>query len=102
MFSSLYLLGTQGHIEDIAIKKEAQGKRFGIKLLEALDFIAAKVGCYKVSLPASSLLNRADKRVQTILDCSPEKEGFYVKCQYEKAGSEMHHYYDAKAEEYGV
>ncbi|KAE9984782.1 hypothetical protein BLS_001355 [Venturia inaequalis] len=81
----LYLLGTQGHIEDIAIKKEAQGKKFGVKLLEALDFIAARVGCYK-----------------TILDCSPEKEGFYVKCQYEKAGSEMHHYYDSKAEEYGV
>lgn len=44
----------------------------------------------------------ADERDKTILDCSPEKEGFYVKCQYEKAGSEMHHYYDAKAEEYGV
>ncbi|QDS77673.1 hypothetical protein FKW77_003370 [Venturia effusa] len=81
----LYRLGTQGHIEDIAIKKEAQGKKFGVKLLEALDYIAAEVGCYK-----------------TILDCSPEKEGFYVKCQYEKAGSEMQHYYDHKAEEYGV
>jgi len=81
----LYKLGTQGHIEDIAIKAEAQGKKFGVRLLEALDFIAAKVGCYK-----------------TILDCSPEKEGFYVKCGYEKAGSEMHHYYDPQAEEYGV
>jgi hypothetical protein len=43
------LLGTQGHIEDIAIKSEAQGKKFGVRLLEALDFIAAQVGCYKVS-----------------------------------------------------
>jgi glucosamine-phosphate N-acetyltransferase len=44
------LLGTQGHIEDIAIKKEAQGKKFGVRLLEALDFVAEKVGCYKVSI----------------------------------------------------
>lgn len=55
MVSSLYLLGTQGHIEDIAIKKEAQGKKFGVKLLEALDFIAAKVECYKASLLESNL-----------------------------------------------
>lgn len=44
----------------------------------------------------------ANKLFQTILDCSPDKEAFYVKCGYEKAGSEMQHYYDPEAEKYGV
>jgi N-acetylglutamate synthase-like GNAT family acetyltransferase len=45
---SLCKLGTQGHIEDIAIKADQQGKKFGVKLLQALDYIAENVGCYKV------------------------------------------------------
>ncbi|KAF2401939.1 acyl-CoA N-acyltransferase [Trichodelitschia bisporula] len=81
----LYKLGTQGHIEDVAVIGDQQGKKLGVKLLHALDHIAEQVGCYK-----------------TILDCSEENEGFYVKCGYEKAGSEMHHYYDHEAEEHGV
>ena len=39
---------------------------------------------------------------QTILDCSPAKEGFYIKCGYEKAGLEMHCYYDAGAQKHRV
>lgn len=45
---SLCKLGTQGHIEDIAIRKGYQGKKLGVKLLAALDFIAEEVGSYKV------------------------------------------------------
>jgi GNAT superfamily N-acetyltransferase len=48
ILSSLYKLGTQGHIEDIAIKSDQQGKKLGLRLIEALDYIAEKVGCYKV------------------------------------------------------
>jgi len=81
----LYELGTQGHVEDIAIASDMQGKKFGIKLIQALDHIAKEVGCYK-----------------TILDCSPKNAAFYEKCGYEKAGQEMHHYYDPKAREYHV
>jgi len=81
----LFKLGIQGHIEDIAISANQQGKKFGVKLLNALDSIAAQVGCYK-----------------TILDCSPKNEPFYVKCGYEKAGSEMHHYYSQEALDHGV
>jgi len=81
----LFKLGTQGHIEDIAISATQQGKRFGVKLLNALDSIAEQVGCYK-----------------TILDCSPKNEPFYIKCGYQKAGSEMHHYYSKEALENGV
>ena len=100
---SLYKLGTQGHIEDVAVRSDQQGKRLGVKLLQALDHIAEQVGCYKVRFPQGSILKQGtNKRAKTILDCSPEKEGFYVKCGYEKAGSEMHHYYDHEAEEHGV
>jgi glucosamine-phosphate N-acetyltransferase len=41
-------LGTQGHIEDVAIAANQQGKKFGVKLLHALDSVAEQVGCYKV------------------------------------------------------
>jgi GNAT superfamily N-acetyltransferase len=48
---SLYKLGTQGHIEDIAVIADQQGKRLGLRLLAALNDIAAQVGCYKVIIP---------------------------------------------------
>jgi len=47
---SLFKLGIQGHIEDIGIKADQQGKGLGIKMLNALDSIAKDVGCYKVGL----------------------------------------------------
>jgi glucosamine-phosphate N-acetyltransferase len=100
---SLYKLGTQGHIEDVAIAANQQGKKFGVKLLQALDSVAEQVGCYKVrnrSKPGYEA--PLTRRPQTILDCSPQNEGFYVKCGYEKAGSEMHHYYDQGALDHGV
>lgn len=75
--NSIHRLGLVGHIEDIAVAKDQQGKKLGFKLIQALDFIAEKVGCYKC-----------------ILDCSEANEGFYVKCGYKRAGLEMAHYYD--------
>lgn len=74
----IHNLGLVGHIEDIAVAKDQQGKKLGLKLIQALDFIAEKVGCYK-----------------TILDCSEANEGFYVKCGFKRAGLEMAHYYEA-------
>ncbi|KAK7536472.1 glucosamine 6-phosphate N-acetyltransferase [Phyllosticta citribraziliensis] len=70
-------LGLVGHIEDIAVAKDQQGKKLGLRVIQALDFVAEKVGCYK-----------------TILDCSEANEGFYVKCGFKRAGLEMAHYYD--------
>jgi glucosamine-phosphate N-acetyltransferase len=99
---SLCKLGTQGHIEDIAIKADQQGKKFGVKLLQALDYVAENVGCYKVCGWSIVLGLLTDIYLQTILDCSPPNEGFYVKCGYEKAGSEMHHYYSEEALKNGV
>ena len=74
---SIHNLGLVGHIEDIAVAKDQQGKKLGLRLIQALDFIAEKVGCYK-----------------TILDCSEANEGFYLKCGFRRAGLEMAHYHE--------
>jgi GNAT superfamily N-acetyltransferase len=73
----IHNLGLVGHIEDIAVAKNQQGKKLGLRMIEALDYVARQVGCYK-----------------SILDCSEANEGFYVKCGYKRAGLEMAHYYE--------
>lgn len=73
----IHQLGLVGHVEDIAVAKDQQGKKLGLKLIQALDYIAEKVGCYKC-----------------ILDCSEANEGFYVKCGYKRGGLEMARYYN--------
>ncbi|RMZ29512.1 hypothetical protein D0859_06417 [Hortaea werneckii] len=72
----IHHLGLVGHIEDIAVAKDQQGKKLGLRIIQALDYVAEKTGCYK-----------------TILDCSEANEGFYVKCGFKRAGLEMAHYY---------
>ncbi|EME49511.1 hypothetical protein DOTSEDRAFT_143570 [Dothistroma septosporum NZE10] len=72
----IHHLGLVGHIEDIAVAKDQQGKKLGLRIIQALDYVAENVGCYK-----------------TILDCSEANEGFYVKCGFKRAGLEMAHYY---------
>ena len=76
---SIHNLGLVGHIEDIAVAKDQQGKKLGLRIIQALDFVAENVACYK-----------------TILDCSEANEGFYVKCGFKRAGLEMAHYYEKK------
>ncbi|KAL8739793.1 MAG: hypothetical protein Q9190_007438 [Brigantiaea leucoxantha] len=44
----IHNLGKVGHIEDIAVLRDQQGKKLGLRIIQALDFIAKKVGCYKV------------------------------------------------------
>lgn len=44
----IHSLGLVGHIEDIAVEKNQQGKKLGLRMIEALDYVAAQVGCYKV------------------------------------------------------
>lgn len=78
--TSIHNLGIIGHIEDIAIAKDQQGKKLGLKMIQALDYVAEQIGCYKC-----------------ILDCSEVNEGFYIKCGFKRAGIEMAHYYAEKA-----
>ncbi|KAH9975459.1 acyl-CoA N-acyltransferase [Lactifluus volemus] len=68
-------LGRVGHIEDIAVASEMQGKKLGLRIIQALTHIAENAGCYK-----------------TILDCSDDNTPFYEKCGYEKRGNEMAKY----------
>jgi len=48
--SSIHNLGLVGHIEDIAVTKDQQGKKLGLRIIQALDYVAENVGCYKVGL----------------------------------------------------
>ena len=43
-------LGTVGHIEDIAVDKNQQGKKLGLRVIQALTHISESIGCYKTIL----------------------------------------------------
>lgn len=49
-------LGIVGHVEDLAVARDQKGKKMGLRVLEALVHVAQVVGCYKVSLWKSFLL----------------------------------------------
>ncbi|KIM27868.1 hypothetical protein M408DRAFT_70591 [Serendipita vermifera MAFF 305830] len=68
-------LGSVGHIEDIAVSKDMQGKKLGLRVIHTLIAISEKVGCYK-----------------TILNCSDENIPFYEKCGFKKKENEMAKY----------
>ena len=46
--NSIRNLGMVGHIEDISVAKDQQGKKLGQIIIETLSGVAEKVGCYKV------------------------------------------------------
>lgn len=52
----IHSLGLVGHIEDIAVEKGQQGKKLGLRIIQALDYVAAQVGCYKVCFLALLML----------------------------------------------
>ncbi|KAF5340423.1 hypothetical protein D9758_013540 [Tetrapyrgos nigripes] len=68
-------LGSVGHIEDIAVDKNQQGKKLGLRIIQALTYVSENSGCYK-----------------TILNCSDANIPFYQKCGYEKKENEMAKY----------
>lgn len=69
--------GKVGHVEDIAVLPNQQGKKLGQYLIEQLTLMAEQAGCYKV-----------------ILDCSALNVGFYEKCGYKDSGVYMLKRYD--------
>ncbi|KAI0473562.1 acyl-CoA N-acyltransferase [Xylariaceae sp. FL0804] len=79
----IHNLAKCGHVEEIAIVKEHQGKGLGARMMQALDSVAVNVGCYK-----------------SILNCGPRNEPFYAKCGYSNSGTEMSHYYEEKQDAY--
>jgi len=68
-------LGSVGHIEDIAVDPSQQGKKLGLRVIQALTSISENSGCYK-----------------TILNCSDKNMPFYQKCGFEKKENEMAKY----------
>ena len=64
--------GKVGHIEDVVVRKEYQGKGVGKKIVNALLKYAKKKGCYK-----------------TILDCSDELVQFYESIGFKRYSNSM-------------
>ncbi|KAI8391382.1 acyl-CoA N-acyltransferase [Radiomyces spectabilis] len=64
--------GLVGHIEDIAVDAHQQGKKLGLRIIEALKFIGAQRNCYKV-----------------ILDCAVKNIPFYEKCGFQQKECQM-------------
>lgn len=64
--------GRIGHIEDVAVRSEYQGKGVGFRLVSYATEQAAIMGC-----------------VRTILDCSNENIPFYEKLGYSRFGNCM-------------
>src|SRR5579885_1667059 len=64
--------GKVGHIEDVAVRKEFQGKGVGRKIVLALLEYAEKQGCYK-----------------TILDCTDDLIPFYENIGFKRHSNSM-------------
>ncbi|CAG8745029.1 17800_t:CDS:2, partial [Acaulospora morrowiae] len=46
----IHSTGLVGHIEDIAVDENQQGKKLGLRIIQALKYIGVKTGCYKGKL----------------------------------------------------
>lgn len=44
----IHNLGMVGHVEDIAVARDQQGMKLGLRIMEALRGVGERVGCYKV------------------------------------------------------
>ncbi len=64
--------GKVGHIEDVVVRKEYQGKGVGKKIVSALLKYAEKKGCYK-----------------TILDCSDDLIPFYENLGFKRHSNSL-------------
>jgi len=64
--------GKVGHIEDVVVRKEYQGKGIGKKIVNALLKYAEKKGCYK-----------------TILDCSEDLIPFYESIGFKRHSNSL-------------
>ena len=58
-------LGTVGHIEDIVVDKSMQGRKLGLRIIQALTAISEANGCYKTILNCSA--DNAGKKTLALL-----------------------------------
>ena len=61
-----------GHIEDVAVRTDLQGKRIGRKIIEYLLEVAKSRGCYKI-----------------ILDCTDDVKPFYEKLGFRHTANQL-------------
>jgi glucosamine-phosphate N-acetyltransferase len=83
-------LGSVGHIEDIAVDKAQQGKKLGLRIIQALTHISESIGCYKTILNCSedNIREFALPRFVRLADLWVSL-AFYEKCGYTKKEVEM-------------
>lgn len=68
----IHKCGLVGHIEDISVLENQQGKKLGLNLINELIKIGKSIGVYKI-----------------ILDCDEKNVKFYEKCGLSTCGIEM-------------
>ena len=64
--------GLVGHIEDVSVDKDFQGKKIGEKMMKYLLEVSKNRGCYK-----------------TILNCADDVKRFYEKLGFKQVASEL-------------
>lgn len=64
--------GLVGHIEDVVVGKDFQGKKIGEKIMKYLLKVSKDRGCYK-----------------TILDCTDDVKPFYEKLGFKQVANEL-------------
>ena len=64
--------GLVGHIEDVSVDKEFQGKKIGEKIMKYLLEVSKNRGCYK-----------------TILNCTDDVKRFYEKLGFKQVANEL-------------
>ena len=69
--------GLVGHIEDVVVRKDYEGRGIGMKLVISLLDVAKQRKCYK-----------------TILNCEDNLKSFYEKIGFKKATNEMRYDYN--------
>ncbi len=52
--------GIAGQVEDVVVDKSMRGRNLGLKLIEALKFLAQELGCYKLLLDCSKVRMAGD------------------------------------------
>lgn len=64
----IHACGAAGHIEDVVVDKSMRGRNLGLKLMEALKFLAQELGCYKLMLDCSKVLAVHASRIEPDAD----------------------------------
>lgn len=85
-------LSSAGHIEDIVVDEKQQGKKLGLRIIQALVYISENSGAYK------TILNCANKNIRESFVCTLAPcayltwPAFYQKCGFETKECEMVRY----------